>query len=144
MDRVAQKERKENSCFNHSKRILLEGYLFGRTGFPIITSRTRLAAIFNCDRKTLHNEIVRGTVEHTRSDLSTAKEYNAECAQNIANRRNRNWGSVPRIMRDRALARELRRVIVDMGFSPYAAVEQLNRSGGQATRGCRERPCTTG
>ena len=109
MGRVTQKERKENSCFNHSKRLLLEGYLLGRTGFPKITSRTRLAGIFKCDRKTIYNEITRGTVEHTRSDLSTVMEYNAEYAQGIAEGRNRNRRSVPRIMVDTALARAARR-----------------------------------
>lgn len=42
---------------------MLEGYLLGKTGFPKITGRTRLARIFNCDRKTIYNEIKRGTVE---------------------------------------------------------------------------------
>ena len=78
MKTLAQKERKENSCFDYNKRILLEGYLLGKTGFLKITSRTELAKIFNCDRKTIYNEIMRGTVEHTRSDLSRVYEYNAD------------------------------------------------------------------
>lgn len=129
MESLARKERKENSCFDHDKRILLEGYLFGRTGFPKITSRTQLAAIFNCDRKTIYNEIARGTVGHTRSDLSRVYEYNAEYAQNIADERNANRGSVPKIMLDTALARELKRLIVDENFSPYAAVSELDAKG---------------
>ena len=91
MGRATQKERKENSCFNHSKRILLEGYLFGRTGFPKITSRTQLAGIFKCDRKTSYNERARGSIEHTRRDLSTVLEYNAEYAQGIDNRPREAW-----------------------------------------------------
>ena len=129
MESLAQKERKENSCFNHDKRMLLEGYLFGKTGFPKITNRTRLAEIFNCDRKTIYNEIVRGTVEHTRSDLSTVREYNAEYAQNVADERNANRGCVPKIMLDTALARELKRYIVEENYSPYAAVAELNAKG---------------
>ena len=104
---IAQKERKENSCFDHDKRILLEGYLLGKTGFPKITGRTQLARIFNCDRKTIYNEIKRGTVEHLKSDLSTVMEYNADYAQNIADSLNENRGCVPKIMLDTALAREL-------------------------------------
>nr|CDL66746.1 unnamed protein product [uncultured bacterium] len=129
MGSVAQKRRKENSCFDHRKRMLLEGYLFGKTGFPKITCRTRLAAIFKCDRKTVYNEIRRGTVEHTRSDLSTVPEYNAEYAQNVADGRNANRGSVPRIMLDTALARELRRYIAEENYSPYAAVAELDAKG---------------
>ena len=129
METIARKERKENSCFNRNKRMLLEGYLFGRTGFPKITGRTELAQIFNCDRKTIYNEIRRGTVGHTRSDLSIVFEYNAEYAQNIADERNADRGSVPKIMLDTALARELKRLIVDENYSPYAAVAELNAKG---------------
>lgn len=67
METIARKERKENSCFNRNKRMLLEGYLFGRTGFPKITRRTELAQIFSCDRKTIYNEIKRGTVCFTKN-----------------------------------------------------------------------------
>ena len=129
METIAQKERKENSCFDYNKRILLEGYLLGKTGFPKITSRTELAKIFNCDRKTIYNEIMRGTVEHIRSDLSRVYEYNAEYAQNIADERNANRGCTPRIMIDSALSRELKRYIVDKKYSPYAAVAELNKNG---------------
>ena len=84
METLPRKERKENSCFDNSKRMILEGYLLGKTGFPKITNRTQHAEIFKCDRKTIYNEIKRGTVEHLQSDLSTIFEYNAEYAQNIA------------------------------------------------------------
>ncbi|MBQ9539621.1 MAG: IS30 family transposase [Treponema sp.] len=97
--------------------------------FPKITSRTRLAVIFDCDRKTIYNEIKRGTVEYTRSDLSKVYEYNAEYAQKVADGRNANRGSVPKIMLDTALARELKRLVADEGYSPYAVVAELNATG---------------
>ena len=103
METLPRKERKENSCFDNNKRMILEGYLLGKTGFPKITNRTQLAEIFKCDRKTIYNEIKRGTVEHLQSDLSTIFEYNAEYAQNIANERNANRGMIPKIMLDTAV-----------------------------------------
>ena len=103
METLPRKERKENSCFDNNKRMILEGYLLGKTGFPKITNRTQLAEIFKCDRKTIYNEIKRGTVEHLQSDLSTIFEYNAEYAQNIANERNANRGMIPKIMLDTAI-----------------------------------------
>ena len=139
MESLARNERKENSCFDYNKRLLLEGYLFGKTGFPKITNRTHLARIFECDRKTIYNEIRRGTVGHTRSDLSTVFEYNAEYSQNMADGRNANRGSVPKIMLDRALARELRRLIVDENHSPYAAVAELNAKGWPSATRCAEK-----
>ena len=75
---IARKERKENGCFDYSKRLFLEGKLQGKMGFPNITSRTELARIFNCARNTIYSEIARGTVEHTRSDLSIVMEYNVD------------------------------------------------------------------
>lgn len=139
MESLARKERKENSCFNYNKRMLLEGYLLGKTGFPKITGIKRLAEIFSCDRKTIYNEIKRGTVEHLRSDLSTVREYNADYAQSIADGRNANRGSVPKIMLDTALARELRRLIVDLNYSPYAAVAELNAKGWPSENRCAEK-----
>lgn len=139
MENIARKERKENGCFDYNKRILLEGYLLGKAGFPKITSRTELARIFECDRKTIYNEIRRGTVEHMRSDLSTVMEYNADYAQNIADTLNANRGSVPKIMLDTALARELRRLIVDMDFSPYAALAELDEKGWPSETRCVEK-----
>lgn len=81
MENLSQGRRKENSCFDHKRRLLLEGYLLGSRGFPKITGRTELARIFRCDRKTIYNEIKRGLVEHTKSDLSKVLEYNADYAQ---------------------------------------------------------------
>ncbi|NLM01060.1 MAG: hypothetical protein GX220_06385, partial [Treponema sp.] len=81
MESISRKERKENSCFNYEKRRLLEGYLLGKQGYPKIKKRSQLAGIFGCDRKTIYNEIKRGLVEHTRSDLSTVWKYNADYAQ---------------------------------------------------------------
>ena len=129
METLPRKEREENSCFDNNKRMILEGYLLGKTGFPKITNRTQLAEIFKCNRKTIYNEIKRGTVEHLQSDLSTIFEYNAEYAQNIANERNANRGMIPKIMLDTALARELKRYIVDAKYSPYATLAELNIKG---------------
>ena len=36
METLPRKERKENSCFDNNKRMILEGNLLGKTGFPKI------------------------------------------------------------------------------------------------------------
>ncbi len=36
METLPRKERKENSLFDNNKRMILEGYLLGKTGFPKI------------------------------------------------------------------------------------------------------------
>ena len=129
MKNIAQKERKGNICFNAQTRFLLECYLLGRKGIEKVTKRTRLAEIFKCDRKTIYNEIKRGTVKHIRSDLSEVYEYNAEYAQNIANEQNANKGQIPKIMLDSVLAREIKRLIIDKNYSPYAELQELKRTG---------------
>ncbi len=112
MKNIAQKERKENICFNAQTRFLLECYLLGKKGIEKVTKKTKLAEIFKCDRKTIYNEIKRGTVKHVKSDLSEVYEYNAEYAQNIANEQNANKEQIPKIMLDSVLAREIKRLIV--------------------------------
>lgn len=77
---VSQRKRKENSCFNYEKRLLLEGYLLGKQGYPKITQRKALAHILGCDRKTVYNEIKRGLVQYMKTELRTVAEYNADYA----------------------------------------------------------------
>ncbi len=62
-------------------------------------------------------------------------EYNAGYAQSIADERNANRGSIARIMVDTELARELKRLIVELKYSPYAALAELNEKGGRARQG---------
>lgn len=84
MENLPQKRRKENGCFDYNKRLLLEGYLIGKKGYPKLTGSTELAKIFDCDRKTIYNEKKRGLVEHAKSDLGKILECNADHAQQNA------------------------------------------------------------
>ncbi len=139
MENLAQRRRKENCCFDHSKRLLLEGYLLGKRGFPKITVRTELAHIFGCDRKTIYNEIKRGLVEHTKSDLSVVLEYNADFAQLKADWENTARGRKLKIGKDFALCAELKRLIVGENYSPYAVIAEFNLKGWKTeTRFCEK------
>lgn len=138
MESITQKMRKENSCFNYEKRLMLEGYLLGKKGLTKITKVCTLARIFGCDRKTIRNEIKRGLVDHERSDFSIVWKYNADRAQLDADEKNANRGRLPAIMRDKALAREIKRYIVDMDYSPYAAHCELEKHWPSETRACEK------
>lgn len=139
MENLSQGRRKENSCFDHKRRLLLEGYLLGSRGFPKITGRTELARIFRCDRKTIYNEIKRGLVEHTKSDLSKVLEYNADYAQQDADWENTARGRKLKIGSDFVLCAELKRLIVVEGYSPYAVIAEFNLHGWKTkTRFCEK------
>lgn len=129
MENVAQKKRKGNSCFNYDRRVLLQGYLLGASGYPKITSVSRLAEIFHCDRKTIYNEKKRGLVEHTRSDLSQAVEYNADCAQQKADWENTGRGRKDKLGSDHALCGAVKELIVGKKYSPYAAIQYFKTNG---------------
>lgn len=129
MDNVTQKERKRNSCFNWDRRVLLEGYLLGKSGYPKITSRKQLAQIFGCDRKTIYNEIRRGLVEHTRSDLTKVIEYNAEFAQHNADFEMNGRGRKSKLGSDYVLCKAIKESIVDRKYSPYATLQNFENFG---------------
>ena len=59
MESIQEKQRKRNSCFNYTKRLILEGCLLGKAGYRKTSKRSELAEIFKCDRKTIYNEIKR-------------------------------------------------------------------------------------
>ena len=139
MEILTQTKRKKNSCFNYKKRLLLEGYLFGKTGFLKITEKTKLAKIFNCDRKTIYNEIKRGLVWHLKSDLSEALEYNADFAQANADWENSNKGKKSKLEKDFLLCREIKKLIVDKNYSPFAVIAEFNLNGWKTeTRFCEK------
>ena len=139
MENIARKKRKENSCFCHSKRLLLEGYLLGKRGYPKITKKTELAKIFGCDRKTIYNEMQRGLVEHTKTDLSKVWEYNADYAQLKADWENTARGRKLKIGSDFILCAELKRLIVDENYSPYAVLAEFRLNGWKTeTRFCEK------
>ena len=134
-----EKKRKENCCFNYNKRLLLEGYLLGKKGFPKIQKKTELAKIFDCDRKTIYNEMKRGFVEHLKSDLSKVIEYNADYAQQNADWENTARGRKLKIGTDYVLCAELKKLIVDKNFSPYAVIADFNLHGWKTeTRFCEK------
>ena len=139
MKNITQKERKLNSCFDYKKRQKLEAYLLGKNGKQKITSRTELAKRFDCDRKTIYNEIKRGQVSHTKSDLSEVVEYNADYAQIKADWENSNKGRNLKLGKDYELCAELKRLIVEKKYSPYAAIAEFNLKGWKTeTRFCEK------
>lgn len=129
MNIIIQKTRKQNSCFNENKRFLLECYLGGKGGFPKITSKTKLCEIFSCDRKTIYNEIKRGTVEHLTSALDIILVYNAENAQIKADFENTARGAKLKIGSDKILCEHIRKLILVEHYSPYAVVQKFNNEG---------------
>jgi transposase, IS30 family len=133
------KKRKKNSCFDENKRFLLECYLYGRKHFPKITKRVKLAEIFECDRKTIYNEIKRGTVDNIKSSLETVYVYRAEYAQLSADFENTARGTSLKIGRDYVLCEKIKKLIIKEKYSPYAVIQEFkNTSWPSETRICEK------
>ena len=60
-----------------NERILIEGFLKAGLLEP------NIANLLGRDRRTIEREVERGQVEHLNSDLTTARVYNADRAQNV-------------------------------------------------------------
>ena len=120
------------SHFTWDERIRLEYFLADKNKYPKITNKAELARIFNKNSKTISREIKRGTVVHIRSEIPfEVKEYNALFAQNDANYKSESKGPGLKIEKNYELLNELKLLIVDKQYSPYAAKAYLDKKGWQ-------------
>lgn len=76
-----------------------------------------------------YNEIKRGLVDHTDSELRTVYVYNAEKAQHEADFENTAKGALLKIGRDKVLCEAIRHLIIDMHYSPYAVKSYFDNNG---------------
>lgn len=68
-------------------------------------------------------------MELLNSDLTTRKEYCADVAQRITNERQSNKGRDLKIGHDHDLAYHIEYLIGELHYSPYAAVQDIRKSG---------------
>ncbi len=110
------------SQMTFAKRIKLE------TMFSLKMSKVEIARNMGISLKTVYNEWNRGKYTHLKSDLTKETRYSAEKAQQIRDYNVTARGTIPKLMKDRKLAKCLEEKIVE-GLSPEAAVEVMKRTG---------------
>lgn len=110
------------SQMTFAKRIKLE------TMFSLKMSKVEIARNMGISLKTVYNEWNRGKYTHLKSDLTKETRYSAEKAQQIRDYNVTARGTIPKLMKDRKLAKCLEEKIVE-GLSPKAAVEVMKKNG---------------
>ena len=115
--------RKGYKELTYTKRIELE------TLFKIGHSKYEAAKLLNVSLKTIYNECHRGKYIHTNSDLTTEVRYSAQIAQDKRDYNVTARGTIPKVLKDKKLAKAIEEKIVDKGYSPEAAIETMVRSG---------------
>lgn len=111
------------SQLNRRKRIRLE------TLFGLKLPKYEIAKLMECSLKTVYNEWHKGKYLHTNSDLTKEWRYSADKAQDITDKNVSNRGTVPKLLKDKALVKEIEHNICDLKYSVEVAVETMKTSG---------------
>lgn len=104
--------RKGYKEMTYTKRIELETLL--KAGYSVIEAARMLKV---CE-KTVYNELHRGKYTHTKSDLTTQTRYSAQIAQEKRDYNVSARGTIPKVLKDKKLAKAIEEKIVNKGYSP--------------------------
>lgn len=77
---------------------------------------------------TVYNEIKRGTIELMNSDLTTRREYCADYAQMMYEKRQKNKGTEYKALHDENLLSFITDMIVNRHYSPYAVLQYIKKN----------------
>lgn len=119
----------KHTHFKWEERLVLEYHYNGKNRCKKITSPKILGTLLIKNERTIRRELKRGMVEHTKSDLSTVIEYNAEYAQNNANSKHSAKGPQLKLGSDWELVEKVTRQIKDEHYSPYAVIQHFEKNG---------------
>ena len=108
---------------NWNERILIEGFL--KAGLL----ESNIANLLGRDRRTIEREVERGQVEHLNSDLTTARVYNADRAQNVHDQNASAKGPAVKLQANRAAVEFIRCYIVIKKWSPEAVAARMKQKG---------------
>ena len=114
---------KNYTQLTYSKRIKLEAL------FSLKMTKNEVAAAMGISLKTVYNEWNRGRYQHTLPDLSNEYRYSAELAQEKHDKYVSARGTVPKILKDKKLAKCIETIIADDGLSPEAALARMKAQG---------------
>lgn len=114
---------KKYTQLTYRKRIKLE------TLFSVGMSKFQIASHMKISLKTVYNEWNMGKYRHTLSDLTTEERYSAELAQERHDKNVSARGPVPKLLKDKKLAKCIEQKVADEGLSPEAAVAVMLQTG---------------
>ena len=120
---------KKGRHFTQDERLMLEYLWCGKGGLKKMRRVCELAVLFGKHRRSVERELMRGMVEHLTSELEKVMEYNADYAQQDADYRKTGKGPAMKIGSDRVLCAAIALLVTEVKYSPYAVVEEYERSG---------------
>ena len=117
-----KKERK-NKHLNYEKRLKIE--VLYKTGMK----SEEIGQILGCSGRTIRRELQKGMVKLLNSDLTERIEYSADVGEQKHRYAGTAKGPGLKIGKDYELVKEIERLIIKEKMSPYAAAENIKRSG---------------
>lgn len=87
-----------------------------------------IALILNVCIATVYNEIKRGTVELMNTDLTMRKEYCADYAQMVHDKRQKNKGAEYKAKHDKELLSFIADMLINKHYSPYAVIQYIKKN----------------
>lgn len=99
-------------------------------------SPTEIAETLGKHFTTIYKEISKGTVTFLNSDLTTRKEYCADAAQAVTQKRGHNKGIMYKLTDDKPLLSRIATLIKDRHYSPYAVLQTLKKESPDALTMC--------
>lgn len=124
----------ESACkhthFTWAERLRLQYHRTGTNKYQKISSPTLLSRLMGKSERTIRRELKRGTVLHELGAEPFERwEYNAEHAQNEADRLSEGKGPDIKLGRDWVLVSRVAQLIGERHYSPYAIIQHFESNG---------------
>jgi IS30 family transposase len=124
----------ESACkhthFTWGERLALQYHYSGTNRYQKITSPTLLGTLLGKHERTIRRELQRGMVLHELGDEPFERwEYNADYAQNDADRKSEGKGPEVKLGKDWALVDRVSELIRERTYSPYAIIQHFTVKG---------------
>jgi len=120
----------KHTHFTWGERLTLQYHHGGTNKYRKIQSPTLLGRLLGKNERTVRRELKRGRVLHELGAEPFERwEYNAEYAQNDADRKNGGKGPDLKLGRDWALVEQVSTLVRDRHYSPYAIIQHFKANG---------------
>lgn len=117
--RYREMEKKKNKHLKYKNRLLI--YMRLKEGVPV----AKIAEEIGCCRKTVYNEIKRGTYRHLNHDYTYEDRYNPDLGQLKYEEQRKKSCNKKKIEQDYNLALYIEKKIVDEKYSPAAVLMDI-------------------
>jgi IS30 family transposase len=124
----------KHTHFAWGERLTLQYYYTGTNKYQKIKSPTLLGRLLGKHERTIRRELQRGMVLHELGDVPFEQwDYNAEYAQNDAERKSVGKGPDLKLGKDWALVEQVSLLIKERHYSPYAVIQHFQTTGWPST-----------